>query len=54
MLFRSAATRGNTVTKEDLHTLINVLEIPEAEKTRLLAMTPASYTGMATELAKRI
>ena len=48
-----AATRGNTVTKEDLHKLINGLEIPEAEKTRLLAMTPGSYVGKAAELAKR-
>ena len=48
-----AATRGNTVTKTDLHTLINALEIPEAEKTRLLAMTPGSYVGKAAELAKR-
>ncbi len=48
-----AATRGNTVTKTDLHTLIKALEIPEAEKTRLLAMTPSSYVGKAAELAKR-
>ena len=48
-----AATRGNTVTKADLHTLINGLDIPEAEKTRLLAMTPGSYVGKAAELAKR-
>jgi adenylosuccinate lyase len=48
-----AATRGNIVTKEDLHTLIKALEIPEAEKTRLLAMTPGSYVGKAAELAKR-
>ena len=47
------ATRGNMVTKEDLHTLIKALEIPEAEKTRLLAMTPGSYVGKAAELAKR-
>ena len=47
------ATRGNTVTAADLHKLIASLEIPEAEKTRLLAMTPASYTGIAAELAKR-
>ena len=48
-----AATRGNTVTKEDLHKLISGLEIPVAEKTRLLAMTPGSYVGKAAELAKR-
>jgi adenylosuccinate lyase len=47
------ATRGNTVTQFDLHLLINKLDIPEAEKTRLLAMTPASYVGKAAELAKR-
>ena len=47
------ATRGNTVTAADLHQLIASLDIPEAEKTRLLAMTPASYVGKAAELAKR-
>jgi adenylosuccinate lyase len=47
------ATRGNTVTQFDLHLLINKLDIPEAEKARLLAMTPASYVGKAAELAKR-
>ncbi|WP_372827906.1 adenylosuccinate lyase [Polaromonas sp.] len=47
-------TRGKTVTAEALHGLIRSLEIPEAEKTRLLAMTPASYTGKAAELAKRV
>jgi adenylosuccinate lyase len=30
------------------------LEIPQAEKDRLIAMTPASYTGKASELAKRV
>ncbi|MEY4426854.1 MAG: hypothetical protein RL535_1152 [Pseudomonadota bacterium] len=48
-----AATRGNVVTQEDLHKLIKGLEIPEFEKTRLLAMTPGSYVGKAAELAKR-
>ena len=47
-------TRGKTVQPEDLHTLIRSLEIPEAEKERLLAMTPASYVGMATALALRV
>jgi adenylosuccinate lyase len=36
-------TRGKTVRAEDLHGLIRSLEIPQAEKDRLLAMTPASY-----------
>jgi len=47
-------TRGKTVTAEALHGLIRSLEIPEDEKARLLAMTPASYVGKAAELAKRI
>jgi adenylosuccinate lyase len=46
-------TRGKTVCAEDLHGLIRSLEIPQAEKDRLLAMTPSSYTGKAAELAKR-
>ncbi|MGR4868669.1 adenylosuccinate lyase [Variovorax sp. LARHSF232] len=47
-------TRGKTVTAEALHGLIRSLEIPQAEKDRLLAMTPASYTGKAVELARRL
>ena len=47
-------TRGKTVTAEALHGLIRSLEIPEAEKARLLEMTPGSYTGKAAELARRV
>jgi len=47
-------TRGKTVTAEALHELIRSLDIPQAEKDRLLVMTPGSYTGKAAELAKRI
>ena len=47
-------TRGKTVQAADLHALIASLEIPESEKSRLLAMTPGSYVGMAAELAKRV
>jgi len=47
-------TRGKTVTAEALHGLIRSLAIPEEEKARLLAMTPASYVGKAAELASRI
>ncbi len=46
-------TRGKVVRKEDLHALIGSLEIPQADKARLLAMTPASYIGLATQLALR-
>lgn len=47
-------TRGKTVTAEALHGLIRSLAIPDEEKARLLAMTPASYVGKAAELATRI
>ena len=46
-------TRGKTVTAEALHGLIRSLDIPQAEKDRLLAMTPGSYVGKAAELARR-
>jgi adenylosuccinate lyase len=48
-------TRGKErITRNALHELINGLAIPEAEKQRLLALTPATYIGKAAELAKRI
>jgi adenylosuccinate lyase len=47
-------TRGQKVTREDLHQLINRLSIPAEEKARLLALTPATYIGLASSLAKRI
>ena len=47
-------TRGKGITKEALQQFIGTLAIPEAEKARLLEMTPGSYIGKAAELAKRI
>jgi len=47
-------TRGKTVRPEDLHALVRSLEIPQQEKDRLLAMTPASYIGKAAALARRV
>jgi len=46
-----ALTRGQRVTREDLHGLIQSLAIPDKEKQRLLALTPANYIGLAAELA---
>ncbi len=48
------ATRGQAVTREALHALIGGLDIPPAEKERLLALTPAGYVGKAAELARRV
>ena len=47
-------TRGKTIRPEDLHALIRSLDIPQADKDRLLAMTPASYVGAAVQLAQRV
>ena len=47
-----ALTRGQAVTKELIHGFIETLEIPDSEKTRLLALTPNAYLGLAAELAR--
>ena len=47
-------TRGKAITREAIADFIRALEIPAAERERLLAMTPGSYTGDAVALAKRI
>ncbi|URI10413.1 adenylosuccinate lyase [Aquincola tertiaricarbonis] len=47
-------TRGKGITREAMQQFVATLEIPEADKARLLALTPGGYTGKAAELAKRI
>ena len=47
-------TRGAAMTPELMQGFIAKLAIPESEKARLLGMTPASYTGKAAELARRV
>ena len=47
-------TRGKGITREGLQQFIGGLALPEAEKQRLLAMTPASYIGLAQKLAEDI
>ena len=50
-----ALTRGkHGMTRETLRAFIAALPLPEAEKKRLLALTPASYLGKAAELAQKI
>jgi adenylosuccinate lyase len=48
-----AFTRGQPITRELMQGFIRGLALPEADKQRLLAMTPGSYTGLATDLARR-
>lgn len=47
-------TRGQPMTRELMQGFIARLDLPETEKQRLLAMTPASYTGLAGTLAARL
>ncbi len=47
-------TRGKAITREAIAAFIDTLELPEAERTRLKAMTPGNYTGAAAALAKRL
>ena len=48
-------TRGKGgITRDTVQAFIKGLAIPDAEKKRLLALTPATYIGKAAELAKRI
>jgi adenylosuccinate lyase len=49
-----AFTRGQPMTRELMLGFIEGLDLPAAEKTRLLATTPATYTGLAATLARRI
>jgi adenylosuccinate lyase len=46
-------TRGKAITREAIAAFIETLEIPSAERERLLALTPANYTGCASALAQR-
>ncbi len=48
-------TRGKGgINRASLHAFIAALDIPEAEKQRLAALTPGTYLGKAAVLAKRI
>ncbi|MBI5926060.1 MAG: adenylosuccinate lyase [Aquabacterium sp.] len=47
-------TRGKAITRESIQAFIETLELPEAEKARLMQMTPGNYIGKAVELAKRV
>ena len=47
-------SRGKNIEKEDLQSIINSLDIPRAEKNRLLKLTPSTYLGLSNKLAKQI
>ena len=47
-------TRGKAITRDDLHRLINSVDLPTDARKRLLQLTPQSYTGNAAQQAKDI
>jgi adenylosuccinate lyase len=48
-----ALTRGKGgISRDDLHAFIRALDIPQDAKARLLALTPATYIGLAAKLAR--
>jgi adenylosuccinate lyase len=49
-----AISRGRRLDRGALTRFIRGLAIPPEAKKRLLALTPAKYTGLASELAKRV
>ncbi|MEE8287761.1 MAG: adenylosuccinate lyase, partial [Gammaproteobacteria bacterium] len=49
-----ALTRGRSIDRETLHAFIESLDLPADEKARLLALTPASYVGVAEDLANDV
>jgi adenylosuccinate lyase len=49
-----ALTRGKRLDRRQLAAFVRALPIPAAAKVRLLALTPAAYTGLAADLARRV
>ncbi len=49
-----ALTRGQGITETSMREFIASLELPAAERQRLLDMTPGSYVGLAEGLARKI
>jgi len=47
-------TRGQAVTQDVLLGFVDTLDIPDAEKQRLRALTPETYVGLAASLARDI
>ena len=44
-------TRGAAITQAELNAFIQTLPLPPEDKARLLTLTPATYVGLAAELA---
>ena len=49
-----ALTRGQAITQETMEAFIRDLDLPDADKIRLLSLTPTAYIGLAAELVRHI
>ena len=49
-----ALTRGQGITEASMRAFIDTLDLPAADKQRLLDMTPGRYTGLAEQLARAV
>jgi adenylosuccinate lyase len=49
-----AVSHGKRLDRRQLTAFVKTLAIPAEAKKRLLALTPAQYTGLAEELAKKV
>ena len=47
-------TRGQGISQDSMRAFIQALNIPEAEKQRLCELSPKTYLGKASTLAKNI
>ena len=49
-----AITRGKGISETDIKSFIESVDLPAADKQRLLSLTPAQYVGVASSLLKHI
>ena len=49
-----AFTRGESLSKERIVSMLEELDLPEAVKTDILSLTPANYIGEAQKLVTRL
>ena len=49
-----ALTRGRGITRESLRAFVLGLDLPKDARQRLLELTPATYTGLAADLARDV
>ncbi len=47
-------TRGQEIDRDQIQAFVSGLDLPEADRERLLALTPATYTGLASVLVRHM